>query len=274
MSFEQIKLRKRFIRAENSYRRFLYKYKSAEPISHIRDLIVESRLWFSTPSDFNDPFDMKINVYIDGNREDVLRRIKKSIIRTGLINKNLDPDVEAVRAYSRLKGNDAILRTAVDAHERTKETCGVICFSEDPRNILMWSHYGSFHKGICFQFLVTNDTARFARALPVHYRKDYPKHNWVKDSENQLLEAVYTKFDDWSYEKEWRITFPDHAHQYLEINPIALTGIIYGCNAPEETILNIQTLISERSQKSLPAIKQYRAIQSDSSYTVRIARLA
>src|SRR5450759_3869099 len=47
------------------YPRFLYKYRPIsinnlkEQTSQLRDYLVESRLWLSSPSVFNDPFDMR-----------------------------------------------------------------------------------------------------------------------------------------------------------------------------------------------------------------------
>lgn len=49
--------------------RFLYKFRSfiasdPESVDRVRDVIVRSRLWLSSASDFNDPFDMSASVTI------------------------------------------------------------------------------------------------------------------------------------------------------------------------------------------------------------------
>src|SRR5262249_779046 len=59
--------------------RFLYKFRTFDPrdstsVYRLKDLIVRSRFWLSSPLDFNDPFDMSAKVEVDGSiREKRLR---------------------------------------------------------------------------------------------------------------------------------------------------------------------------------------------------------
>src|SRR5687767_11518551 len=52
--------------------RFLYKFRSLLPsdetsVDRLRDILVRSRLWFSSPADFNDPFDTAVKAIVDGD---------------------------------------------------------------------------------------------------------------------------------------------------------------------------------------------------------------
>src|SRR4051812_16457938 len=64
--------------------RFLYKYrlldvKQPDTLVFTRDIIVGSRLWLSSPRDFNDPFDMTADVVYEGTLGQRRARIKKLV---------------------------------------------------------------------------------------------------------------------------------------------------------------------------------------------------
>ena len=55
-------------------RRFLYKFRvfdamDATSIDRVRDIVIENRLRLSPPGELNDPFDIAVNVIIDGTAE-------------------------------------------------------------------------------------------------------------------------------------------------------------------------------------------------------------
>ena len=52
---------------------------------------------------------------------------------------------------------------------------GVLCLSERPDDILLWSHYGNSHDGLCLEFDARNYPAAFPRLCPVVYQREYPK---------------------------------------------------------------------------------------------------
>lgn len=69
--------------------RFLYKFRSFDPsddvsVDHIRDIVVKSRLWLSSPADFNDPFDMKASVVINGSAASLRARFHKILKQRGM----------------------------------------------------------------------------------------------------------------------------------------------------------------------------------------------
>jgi len=78
------------------------------------------------------------------------------------------------------------------------EKFGLVCFSDDWVNPLMWSHYAEKHRGICLGFDV--DT----RVLhQVRYVSDRPSLE-VPPTLETAQGLLWTKFRDWSYEREWR----------------------------------------------------------------------
>ena len=116
-----------------------------------------------------------------------------------------------------------------------KHKIGVISFSEDKENLLMWAHYANNYKGALigfyfdtslgsiFENLVTPISSSFlgfelfnGDCLPVKYRKqpiysidkfDRDYSNISAEGEDRILFEIFQqKSNEWIYEKEHRIT--------------------------------------------------------------------
>lgn len=152
---------------------------------------------------------------------------------------------------------------------------GVTCFSDDPHNLLMWSHYSREHTGICFQFEVLRDAEVFARTLEVLYTKTYPTINFFTfDNTKDVMRMVLAKFEDWQYESERRIVAPKGAHKWLRFNPEALSGIILGARISARSEEALRVLLHERQHAGLPPLKLYSAEQHTSAYMLKIYKKA
>ncbi len=90
---------------------------------------------------------------------------------------------------------------------------GIICFSSDWHNPVMWSHYADHHRGLCLCFDVDDEIAMpvsyVARRLPFT-APDHP----LSDEEFKAAagELARTKYSHWRYEKEvrcWASLDPD-----------------------------------------------------------------
>jgi hypothetical protein len=90
------------------------------------------------------------------------------------------------------------------------EQSGLLCFSQNRGNPLLWSHYGERHAGICLGFDVEV-------AERVHYVERRTPEILLKASahptgSDRLMPALNalltTKFVDWSYEDEARVFVP------------------------------------------------------------------
>ncbi len=83
---------------------------------------------------------------------------------------------------------------------------GMLCFSQNWRNPLQWSHYADRHQGICLGFEVPEQLLK-----PVSYvRRRLPWDRSTILNDQQAGEAfvervLSTKFSHWRYEKEMRL---------------------------------------------------------------------
>jgi Protein of unknown function (DUF2971) len=85
----------------------------------------------------------------------------------------------------------------------------ILCFSRNWDNLLLWSHYGDSHKGVCLGFDILDgepgenydtDVVYQPNVLPAP-RRDH-REDLNEDFANRLLR---TKHESWSYEQEVRM---------------------------------------------------------------------
>jgi len=84
---------------------------------------------------------------------------------------------------------------------------GLLCFSKNWSNPLLWSHYANRHKGVAFIFEVKDKSV-----LPMKYRKKrYPieldsvrNRSW-RFSKSETDAIWLTKYHEWKYEEEMRV---------------------------------------------------------------------
>jgi len=259
--------------------RFLYKFRAIYPkthpnnqvsIKHIQDIVVESKLWLSSPIDFNDPFDMSAKIIVEGTKSQKIERIN-----TGLKEKEFRGKERKQRAKELLKRpNKEWAQIMQEAHSKEIQNTGICSFGGDPNSILMWSHYADHHKGICLQLEVVQDFETFSNALPMDYEKTYPIINWLilKEFQAGLEKASLCKHKGWEYEKEHRIIKINHTRRYLNFRPEALTRIIFGCRVEAEHIKTIEELLKDRASAGRPPIEILHAEKHPSKYRLRITK--
>jgi hypothetical protein len=261
--------------------RFLYKFRASpsdsspaardQYVNRMRQIMVDSELWLSSPRDFNDPFDTTGSFKIKGTSAKRSSHIKALV-------QNYAPagaTAAAIRqAYDRLAGltDSEILSMLRPSFEKQRDSTGVICFVEgDPRDVLMWSHYAADHKGVCLQFEPARDLFTFGRALTVQYVRHYPVVNWLK-GKYEMERILRRKHPRWKYEAERRIIQIGAARSVFNYNPSALVGLLFGCAADDKVIKATKAVLAARADAGLPDLKLYRAEKHKSRYELVIKR--
>lgn len=266
--------RRRFLRKQG-YPRFLFKYRPIYPddmesIDRVRDVLVRSMLWLSSPTDFNDPFDLSARLIAQGSELDRRSRFGSMVKTASKATARADRRSEK-RRMMKLSDEEILRRYQATFAVFVSET-GVYSFAGDPRSILMWSHYGRNHEGICYVFDVAADPDVFLHAASVDYAKEYPTVNALKDPRDQILTMVRRKFDRWMYEDERRIIVPTGARSYKSFRPDALFGVIVGCRAPVAVIEAVRTLLKERAAQRWPDARLYRCERHPAKYALQIRK--
>ncbi len=83
---------------------------------------------------------------------------------------------------------------------------GLLCFSRDWHNPVLWSHYGDKHRGMCLGFELKDSLAQsvsyVSERIPVKFTDNEPAQGLDKTFVRQLL---LTKYEHWRYEDEVRV---------------------------------------------------------------------
>jgi hypothetical protein len=263
--------------------RFLYKFRASprdpspdakrDYLSRMRQIMVDSELWLSSPSDFNDPFDTAGRFEIKGTIAKRLAHIKKLIDKYAPAGATRTEIQEAHDRAARLTDGE-ILDMLRPSFEAQRDSTGVICFVQgDPRDVLMWSHYAADHKGVCLQFEPARDLFTFGRAVAVKYVRQYPVVNWLKGG-YEMEKILRRKHPRWKYEAERRIIQIGAARSVFNYNPSALVGLLFGCAADDTVIRATETVLAARAAAGLPDLKLYRAKKHTSRYELVIKRFS
>lgn len=161
----------------------LYKYCSTSTETQLSRTLdtLSGRAYFPTPSKFNDPFELSAKV---------------NISTSPLLDQLSTREKEEVQRIFRLRTPEAV-------SEEWRGKIGILCLTEDPLNILMWSHYAHNHTGICIGF--DTESSPFNSAKQVTYNGERPQAEFNSDPESLINRVLLTKSQHWKYEREWRV---------------------------------------------------------------------
>lgn len=228
----------------------LYKYRDISNANYryVERIFTHNELYFSKPLDFNDPFDCQPRFSLEASTKEKRDYLKDRFpkIFPGLSRQQRRIQIKSLVKTNRL-ADPGLLKSLEGEHrKRILEETGVFCLSEIPDHILMWSHYSSSHTGICIEFEASSKTKFFSLAQRVHYQKDYPVLNVIKDSPDEILEkALLTKAKFWEYEKEWRISWQDNPPGVYRFPNGLLKGVIFGSRINEQDKEMVKSWISK-----------------------------
>ena len=236
----------------------LYKYYSASGIEHV---ISDNTMRWAVPCEENDPFEALASGWD-------LVAVKESY-----------PEVQPEQTQI-LDG----FFDASGAQKKVSHIASFVSFTEDEKNVLMWSHYAENYTGVCLEFdtryIQRNDCLeKIDYAKPGDDRERFPlPHGNQKENDPEYQERAKAflakKGHEWHYEKEWRLIVPPMAdfigynktgEKFILVSDIpqeAITKIIFGYRVPVSTRLAWAKGIRKRHSKCefaevVPDMKKY-----------------
>lgn len=193
---------------------------------------------------------------------EAMRLAKDELIRKHLANRSDLPSRQL---------NDSL-------RPRMNSTVGILCLCASNQSIVMWSHYASGHTGFLLGFDSENEFFQhrpgeqddIGKLRIVTYS---PKRVSDKDPEPDFF---FTKNDEWTYEREWRIlrflkdadkTPAENIHLFA-IPPSAIREVIFGCFAPPDLIADL--VLAKQANPDLSHVRFYRAKLSPNRFQMDI----
>lgn len=90
-----------------------------------------------------------------------------------------------------------------------KDDVGLLCFSRNWDNLLLRSHYGDSHKGLCLGFDILRDPSGEDQCMDVLYQPNVLQIRRPEDVNFDLANRLlHTKHESWSYEQEVHVLVP------------------------------------------------------------------
>lgn len=255
----------------------IYKYRDWTNCYH-RDLIEKQEIYFSSPRWFNDPFDCRINVafYLLAEDEKLAREYFHQVVsrQFPLVSENEHNSlVQRLLDEGRFRNKEWIEQEDEKEINQLHDRIGVISLTEHNDNILMWSHYSNSHKGFCMGF----DTAKLFyhpedptfQGQKVCYPPKYPIILPTESSHEQTRKQMFTKYEKWSYEDEYRLIKYNSADTVFKLKKDVFTEIILGHLISKEDEKHIIKTVKNH----LPGIKILKAKANPRDFNLTIEPL-
>ena len=190
----------------------LYKYLNFSSIGAkdvIEKVILNGSIEFNYVDDFNDPNEFKFDV----NFTEDLGLLKKQYLQ---INSKSSFDLWKENVYDNNANRIEIIK---NLRSEFFQAVRVACFTTNPVNNLMWSHYSNCHKGICVIYKKDELLQHFhsvkkdCMSGEVNYVTECPSLIFPEDMShnekyrNKLIstKTLCFKQEEWNYEDEVRI---------------------------------------------------------------------
>jgi hypothetical protein len=250
----------RFAWIEGHEKLFKFKGMSGDSRGHVLDMISNSRIYFSSPDQFNDPLDCAPTCKLAKPLTDqFIKELLEDEARLAKEAGKTQDEIEALRQAEGVPPEEIAAAITERIRADVLRSARVFCLSASELHPLLWSHYADSHRGVCLHFRSTPG-GLLGLAQAVEYRPERPSvvvplH--YNKSENDITDTmVRVKGDFWGYEHEYRII----GHQGADVDWGA-TMVDRKCPFPPEVLcgitLGIRTTPQDRKDLMALAAQHY-----------------
>lgn len=251
----------------------VYKYVTPDRI----DVLENGRIRFTQADALNDPFE--INPCFSAYNQGAIEFAKARVKGQGYTPSELPTDAEIA---------ELAMQQVQLFREQLYPEYLMLSLSKSNKNLLMWSHYASCHRGLVFGFDSNHPFFQGRLPLrtelrPVEYSQKrfvLPKHEEWKTRED-TMPAFLRKSIDWAYEQELRIFArardatdqkkdPQGLPIYLfDFPKECLTEIVFGIYSNEAVKNRAIEVVNVR----YPHVRMFQAGLNESSFDLDIEPL-
>jgi hypothetical protein len=252
----------------------LYKFRpfsSAKQKGHVREILIDHKMWFSRANQLNDPEDLRPRLIFHRGADDNATR---ALLRA-------DAEVAWARSVPPLSSENLARRrfrlaTAPiaeleregmeRAHARLDSEYWILSLASSRDSTRMWDEYADGRRGVCIHFSVAAGSP-FRFAQRVIYQRDAPVLRVpFGDTPDAVVAdlSTRTKTLKWQHEAEFRwVRYPDldfsdtgfyFEGRYAHFPAAAITGVTVGTEMPEPDVQEILRMAAAHK----PRLSVYR----------------
>jgi hypothetical protein len=235
----------------------LYKHRTFNQRAF--EVLINREFWCADPATLNDPLDCQIDL--------------NAVLRELIDRSESRAQRELLELLQKLTVIEKTTGKAVPRHVAASarvSSAGILSFTKNPTDALLWSHYASGHSGFCigvsgdyiWRLLKNHAEYKIAAALSVSY-SDVPPFDSIfseyaaklRDCVDQatlnkfnekyldalLVNAMVCKSNGWKYESEFRVIRYEKGP--LKFSADDIKEVIFGAKAREVDIATIRQLL-------------------------------
>jgi len=146
---------------------------------------------------------------------------------------------------------------------------GVLCLTERPDNLLMWSHYASECRGFVLGFDVNHDWFRSRRRSRNRLLYRLTKVTYDHKRPTKQDDCFFRKGLDWQYEQEWRMVCPlhqcDQVNEHVFVRKFpgdCVVSVLLGCRMRYEKRIELmklaRRLLNMKLSRTYPSLYKYK----------------
>ena len=232
-------------------------------------VITDGTIKFSSPDEFNDPFDC--NPIVDGDSYEEKIKTDPHLRKTLCKQTGISPGkwlAHKKKFLTRIRNGFS----AGQYNELTQKRLGVCCLTSNAVNPLMWAHYADSHKGFAVEFQIPTTftpgelaadplfDVKLLAAQPVQYVEDRPVVSAFDEVDDRVNKGFYFKSKHWQYEDEYRVLSRDlgsgiHKYQRNRV----LSAVIAGCKMDNKDLGALEQAVRELNDQENTAVDFYQA---------------
>ena len=174
----------------------IYKYMTFDNLERL----LNGTLRFTQPGAFNDPFEMVPELHVPesfGSAKHIHPTFSVTAPRRTPVVHELEEDFESDQCSDR---NSRSIRASLD------QAIGILCLSQNPSSLLMWSYYADSYAGAVVEFDQSHEF--FLGHLQVEYRTTRPKKDisyYISSDDPIPIAELCIKPKAWEHEQEVRV---------------------------------------------------------------------
>lgn len=201
--------------------KYLYKYRKAN--QYTIDMLENDYLWCTSVEEYNDPYEGHFNTsFLIFFKNFIGKEIKDNVSdKQYEYFMNIKTEEELLKHIEMefhffdskeiknviLKYKNYLKTKNDETRQLVKRSYKICSLSEHYDNILMWSHYANFHKGVCLKYN-TEDLKKYL--YKVNYSANVLELTNIIRADKTIGDlfvqlVMTTKNSVWEYENEWRI---------------------------------------------------------------------
>ncbi|WP_209388421.1 DUF2971 domain-containing protein [Rhodohalobacter sp. SW132] len=139
---------------------------------------------------------------------------------------------------------------------------GVLSFSTNPLNIIMWAQYAGNHNGICLEIDIPEESKSLKEVQYTEQQPEFVVHEIMNEKHGRFLDLFYTKSMHWQHESEWRMV-TRQGNEAKQIPGAVIKKIIYGINVSNETKGKVSELVGREIPSKQIKMKQIYVLHWD-----------